>query len=370
MNARMRGLFEAIHFIREVKNQNAGANKAALQDAYCAKFDPARMRSVFVGGDYAFRFSEANTGSFSNTVLSLSALQQHDARPFVVIVSRAQTVDFLLANSTFLKKISHSSHHLRVDNVKGSFNGTDIMTEYEGQPNAPENFPALFAQHSAFTWEENLERLVEATNAIVARNIRFAPNQDQQVMILDAPLRAQAALESPAFLKAEEELQSLVEAQSQAILELAQLDNVNLRGNAIEQLITGVGNAHELGDLARDIDGGLLVIDVKTKLLDRASAPKAYNVDKMLTFLSEPGSVFAFFMIGVDTQAGIVSGRLLPVLERSLLDATVVQHHWAGRGSRGVTQLSGRFGEASRADYRPSVDIERAQKFLKELLAL
>jgi hypothetical protein len=37
-------------------------------------------------------------------------------------------------------------------------------------------------------------------------------------------------------------------------------------------------------------------------LLDRASAPKAYNIDKMLMFLAEPGSVLAFFMIGVDIQ--------------------------------------------------------------------
>jgi len=36
------------------------------------------------------------------------------------------------SNTTFLKKISHSSHELRTDNIKGSFNGSDIMVVYEG----------------------------------------------------------------------------------------------------------------------------------------------------------------------------------------------------------------------------------------------
>jgi len=40
-----------------------------------------------------------------------------------------------MANTTFLKKISHSSHQLRVDNVRGSFLGHDIMREYEGIEN-------------------------------------------------------------------------------------------------------------------------------------------------------------------------------------------------------------------------------------------
>jgi hypothetical protein len=122
--------------------------------------------------------------------------------------------------------------------------------------------------------------------------------------------------------------------------------------------------------LIREVDDGPLVIDIKTKLLNRASAPKAYNVDKMLAFLAQPGSVLAFFMLVVDTQSGAVSARLLPVLENSLLEATGVQHHWAGRVSRGVTQLSGQFARGSASDYQPSVDLARAKTFHLRLLAL
>ena len=123
---------QAIEYIAELKMAKPSANKAEIQANFELKFKPTRARSVFVGDGYALRFSEALTGSFSNTVLSLSALQIHDSRPFLVVAVRENSIDFLLANASFLKKISHSSLMLRADNVKGSFNGSDILVEYDG----------------------------------------------------------------------------------------------------------------------------------------------------------------------------------------------------------------------------------------------
>jgi hypothetical protein len=366
----MKNLQESIQFIRQFKADNPGADKAAIQKAWTDWLRPEKMRSVFVADGFAMRFSEAMTGSFSNTVLSLSALANHDTIPFVIAIVRQNVVDFRLANASFLKKVSHSSQMLRVDNVKGSFNGSDIVTDYEGTPNAPENFAELFALHSAFTWEENLERLVEATNEIVARNNRFQPSDGEIQAILASPARFNAAIVSLEFAAAERDLLTKMREVTRDILAAAAIDNVNIRGNAIEQLLTGAGNAHELGDIIRPLNGGELVIDVKTKLLDRASAPKAYNVDKLLRLLAQPGSVLAFFMVGVDTEHGRVSGRLLTVFDRAILSATAVQHHWAGRGSRGVTQLSGRFHDALEDGYQPSIDESAARQFLQRLLDL
>jgi len=364
-------LCNAITFIREYKCANMHADKAAVQKAFIEQFVPLRARSVWVANGFSMRFCEARTGSFSNTVLSLSALQGHDAHPLVVVVVRERAVDFFLANSTFLKKISHSSIELRVDNIKGSFNGSDIMTEYERVRNSPENFDYLLSLHRSFTWAENVERLVEATNAIVGRDNRFRPTDDQKAVLLTAPERAAAAFSEPVWHAVEAELKMLVENSRDAIMQASLVDNVNLRGNAIEQLLTNGYNAHDLGDIERTLGvGRALVIDIKTKLLDRASAPKAYNVDKMLSFLAEPGSVFAFLMIGISVSTGTVTARLLPVLEDALLDATGIQHHWAGRVSRGVTQLSGRFGRAAMPDYQPRVDVVRAKAFLNQLLEL
>ena len=290
-------LFGAIDFVTGYKHSNPTANKAMIQQAYVNHYSPRRARSIFVGSGYALRFSEANASSFSNTVLSLSALLDHDGRPFVVVVVRERTVQFLLANTTFLKKISHSSRKFRVDCIRGSFNGTDIMTEYEGLKNAPKNFQLLFEQHLGFR-EENVARLVEATNAIVGRNVRFMPTHGQRKILMEAPERAAAVLASPEFQEITAELQETVHNRRRDIIEVARIDNVNLRGNAIEKLITGGDNAHELGDLRHPFANGELVIDIKTKLLDRGSSPKAYNVDKMLDFLARPGSVLAFLIVG------------------------------------------------------------------------
>ena len=40
------------------------------------------------------------------------------------------------------------------------------MREFEGIENIPENFEFLYNSHENYTFEENLDRLVEATNNI------------------------------------------------------------------------------------------------------------------------------------------------------------------------------------------------------------
>lgn len=360
---------DSIDFIRRKKSDSPSAGKTEIQRAWVEWMNPERVRSVFVTDGFAIRFSEASAGAFSNTVLSLSALKKHDARPFVVAIVRPSRVDFMLANATFLRKISHSSQLLRVDRVRGSFNGTDILAEYEGMQNKPKNFDRLFALHKAFSWEENLERLVAATSGVVARSKRFKPTEAEIDVILAAPTRFASAMKSAAFAEAERDLTARIEAVKPDILAAVQIDNVNIRGNTIERLITDECNTHELGDVVRPLDGGELVIDVKTKLLDRASAPKAYNVDKALHLLTKPDSVFAFFIVGVDAKRSRVSGRLLTILDDALLNSVKVQDHWAGRDSRGVTQLSGRTWQDGLAEtFEPGINGDAARRFLQGLV--
>ena len=62
--------------------------------------------------------------------------------------------------------LSHSSQELRENNIRGSINGSDIMREFEGIRNFPDNFERLFNIHHGLGFEGNLVRLVEATNDI------------------------------------------------------------------------------------------------------------------------------------------------------------------------------------------------------------
>jgi hypothetical protein len=362
-------LAEAVKLLLELKRKQPSANKAQMEAAFSGRTNLKKERSVYVGNGYAIRFSEANTASFSNVVLSLSALQKYDVNPMLVCIVRPGRLDFRLANATFLKRISHSSHNFRIGNIRGSFLGHDIIDEYEGLPNRPDHFDELMAIHVEFTWEENVERLVEATNAIVARATRFALVGDNLSIILDAPPRAAMALNLPRIAEIERELTAIVQRRRDELLRAARLDNVNIRGNTIEQLITGELNAHRLDDLAYDLPGyGTLIVDIKTKLLDRASAPKAYNIDKVLRTLSRPGSIFSFYFIGIDASHGVIRSRIVSIFDPVVLSATRIQTHWAGRESRGVTQLTGNISQIFAPHYRPSVDVQSAKAFLTQLI--
>jgi len=128
-------------------------------------------------------------------------------------------------------------------------------------------------------------------------------------------------------------------------------------------------NAHRLDDLIFDLGfDRKLIVDIKTKLLNRASAPKAYNIDKMLSLLAEPGNVFCFFFIGLDANRGVVHARMVSLFDPVILKATRILHHWAGRGSRGVTQLTGNIAQVFADDYQPSVDVAGSQSLLRALI--
>src|SRR5439155_16781586 len=155
------------------------------------------------------------------------------------------------------------------------------------------------------------------------------------------------------------------------ILELAEIDNVNLRGNRIEQLLTGAGNFHLLGDrIIEIVDSLRIVVDLKTKLLGLSSNPKLYNIDKMLNALAAESTVFCLFFIGVDLRSAIVVGRLVDVLDSQLIDGPRIQFHWAGRNSRGVTQLSMDTTSLLDASFRRTIDVRKANAFIERLLSL
>ena len=288
----------------------------------------------------------------------------------VAVVQRGR-VEFLLSNSTLLRKISHSSHKFRIDKIVGSALGIDILRSYQGIPNEPPHFPELFAIHEAYLWDENVERLVEATSGIVPRKKPFAPTADQRELLMDAPDRARRALASPGFAALEMELQRQAAERRDDILVAARLDNGKLRGEKIERLFVDGPGSHALGDFEMMVDDFHLVIDIKTTLLHLHSAPKANNVDKALEFMARPDSVLAFLFVGIDMAKATVSVRLLPMLETSLIDAAKnVQGHWSGRSMRGTTHLSGDFHRAATDGYLPLVNEPKARQFIERLLDL
>ncbi len=361
-------ILEVIQFIRSVKEKNPGFSKDKIASATALRFNLKLSRKVYHCSDFAIRFSTAKGPSFSNTVLSLSALAAYDKAPFIICIVRPKDVEFLLANATFLKKISHSSHQLRIDNVKGSFLGHDIIRDFEGIRNCPGNFEKLFSIHGEFAWDENLIRLVEATTAIAPTGVRFSPSAAQISNIVAAPALASRTSENPEYLRIQKLLGQIVERERDAIMLAAEIDNINERGNSIEQIITGSGNVHGVQDLEFELPNGRLLIDVKTKLLNLASSPKGYNIDKFLTLLSTGNTVLSFFFVGIDLGRRSIGTRLVSVLDSTILKATRIQFHWAGRNSRGVTQLTGDLSGIFTTAFRETISLAEAETFLRTLI--
>lgn len=100
-------------FVEYVVTSCPQNDKEKVKKAIQEKFSLTKDRSVFYCQNFAVRVSYTKTNSFSNTVLSLSALQKFDSIPFfVILVSGIAKNKVFLANTTFLTKISHSSQQL------------------------------------------------------------------------------------------------------------------------------------------------------------------------------------------------------------------------------------------------------------------
>lgn len=380
-----------IALIELIRNNDVINDKARLTQVVAKAFDLTKDRSVYYCADFAIRFSSSGSRRFGNTVLSLSNLRKYDDRPFVVcLVTPAQNY-CLIANTTFLKKISHSSQELRENNIKGSFNGSDIVRDFEGIKNSGDNIARLFDIHAEIGFEENLPRLVEATNNISPSGVKFVVSDSARGNILASPDRAISFIASEDAATLKDELDAKVAKHKNEILLAALIENVNVRGRIIEYLIAGEDENlrqrlidalksganglpafktdNTLGDYQRQFDAFDTETDVKTKIMILNSNPKAYNLDKILAFLAVDRSVFMFYFVGVD-PGKILNTVLVSMFQRDLLSSTILLKHWAGRNSRGVSQFEGK--AINKLIQQPSTDIDetKAKEYLDRLIAL
>ena len=372
--------------------ENQGLDKANLSKLVMKKYNLTKDRSVFYCDNYAIRFSSAKKlSAFSNCVLSLSNLRKFDDRPFIVCLVLPNENYLYLANTSCLSKISHSSHDLRVNNIRGTFLGHDIMRDIDGIKNSPENFKDLFLFHEQFGFEGNLERLVEATNNIVGTKTRVQLNDKDIKNILESPKRAQSFINSNYFIELSKDLCQRVSKVKNEICIAAWIDNVNIRGRVIEYLITAesgdeikrktiealnnktnlppIITKDKLGDYSRSFKDYITETDIKTKILFLDANPKAYNIDKILEFLSDEKSVYLLYFVGVNSNNEI-STRLCSMFEYDLLNNTKSMKHWAGRNTRGVTQFYGHIIKDLLTKTSNHINLEYAIKRLKEMINL
>ena len=336
-------------------------NKQEIQDKVVKEFNLIQDRKVFHNENLAIRFSYSATGSFSNTVISLSMLEKYDWIPFLVCLVWKKSNKLFIMNSSFIKKVSHSSKELRVNNIKGSINWSDIMKEINWIKNNPENFDFLYLIHKERTFKENLELIVENTNWIVSTKSKFVC--ENLPMLFNSIDRATSFIESKDFSQLKEELDNKVEKFSKEILIASYIENTNIRGRVIEYIIAGeneklkesiilelhknnnISNIprfktkNELWDFKRIFDLYETETDIKTKVLTLKSNPKGCNIDKLLKFLSKDKTIFLFYFIWINGN-NIAGKDLVSIFDTRLQKGIMIQHHWAGRGTRGVIQFN------------------------------
>jgi hypothetical protein len=364
-------------------------DKEELAQKVQEHFSLTKDGSVYYGDSFAIRFCSAKKTPFGNTVLALSRLQKYDTRPFLVCIVTPEKNVLHLANTTFLKKISHSSHRLRCDNIRGCFNGSDIFYDYNEMSNHPNAFEELFAIHENFSFEENLERLVEATNQIIPRGSKFIPTGAEIDNIYRSVERSISFVSSPAYQQLNEDLYERVRAVESEIAIASCIDNVNLRGRVIEYLITETTDlkqtlmdslrnnaplpdfftSDDLGDYERIFPNYHTKTDIKTKILFLSSNPKGFNIDKLLSFLAHPNTVYLIYILTIDSDRSMRS-CLCPVYDQTLLANTRILYHWAGRNSRGVTQYNGEGLKEIVLSNDHKIDPVTAQEFLMQCLNL
>lgn len=382
----------SIHqFLEYIEANKTINNKEQLIKSCVETFQLTQDRKIFYCEYFAVRFSYSSNGSFSNTVLSLSALKCYDKIPFFVVLVKGHADNVIyIANTTFLSKISHSSQTLTMTNIKGSFNGSDIMKQIGDKENKPENFEALFAIHIGLDWQDNLQRLVDASSAIKPVSSKFQPNKQELANIHKSVVRAQTFLASDDYTELLRDLDQRCEEVKESILVASHIENVNIRGRLIEVLITAdtkerlrllsdlahleqalptYDTRNGLGDYIRHFDESDTYTDIKTKVIYLNSNPKMYNIDKFLRCMADNQSVFMFYFIGIDDK-GIQHTALCSVFNKTLLDSMQLQFHWAGRSTRGVAQATGNAINTILNDKKThkEIDAKKALDFLDKLL--
>ena len=299
-------------------------------------------RNLFAHKDFKIRVASINSDSqqLSNTIKSLDSIIKYDDLPIILMIVSPNQIYYRLANLTFIKKVSHSSKLLEVSNIKGSINGSDIMSEFKGLKNSKENFEKLFSMHLLENKKENIERIVNET-----LDIKGSVSTGKKISVSSKDFEKYIKTENK--LLTSKEFSIIEDADRKKILNLSKeiievfetVDNVNLQGNTIEQLITGSGNTHGIEDTIYESIYGKIKIDYKTKNLNKKSSPKAVDINKLVETIAE-GSRFLFQLVEYNPENKEISTCLFSPFEEYVINNSLVQHHWSGRGSLGHIQFN------------------------------
>ena len=382
-------------FLDFAKTLTPPSSKDDLKSIIVNQFNLTKTdTSLYCCDDFTVRFCEQKTkGDMTGAVVGLRKIIKHDTRPFLVCLlnSYEKKIQIYLANTSFINKISHSSQEVTLDwannsdKIRGTVTGSNIIKSSCGLDNNIDNIIELYNLHLKNTLKDNLKRIVDLTCSIIARKEKFIVTNKKS--ILNSVADTINFLKSNNFRILKEELDNKVSSVSKEITMAFKISNPKTRGDYIEFLITSNNNSkkdeviknlksgktqeldmkNDLGDFCKFFGETKIEIDIKTKRLARISTPKLFDIDKMLSFLEEPNSVFLFYFIGINKQE-IVYTSLTSCFQKTLMSSYRKTKKWAGRKRRGHVQCDGGVIKELTHSQDNEIDVEKSEEEIERLI--
>ena len=171
-------LAELVDFLLKWRDANTGGSKKMLSAAVLAQTDLKLDKALLISKHCVLRISQMQeVGNDSAAVAAFRKICEFDDRPIVVCLFTSRGMRLLLANSTFLEKVSDRSYRLTADHLAGSILDSDILAAHDGIANLPANFDKLWSMHQAIEPAANLARIVAATKDMHARAAAANPGR-------------------------------------------------------------------------------------------------------------------------------------------------------------------------------------------------
>lgn len=363
--------------------------KQELRSLLVEKFELTRDGALYYCDDFAIRISQRkNTSQQGNTVIAIRKILAYDDIPIISCIISPEEKTLYLINSTFIKKTSHSSQAFEINKIRGSINISDIMKDYDGLMNKPDNFESLFEIHQNIPQQDNLYRIFNATDDIEPSRENIEYDDDQQMIIMEAPKRAMDFLDCY-YKDLKDELDERTYGHSDELMLINEKfsSDSNFRGRLIEFFITSndeklkesiiqrinknmiiddLFTEDKLEDFSKVYQKYYAKVDIKSKQMNHSSQPKAYNIDKMLDFLSDPKSVFLIYVVAIGDDR--IDTELISIFQKEIQESTNIQKHWSGRNSRGEAQFNGNKLDMVIKENDINIELEESKAFLEKLI--
>jgi hypothetical protein len=76
------------------------------------------------------------------------------------------------------------------------------------------------------------------------------------------------------------------------------------------------------------------------------------------------------YLVGIDYESKSIKTKLVSMFQETLIDNIIIQEHWAGRNSRGVSQFNGEAIKRIILNEGNTINCDKARAFIERIIGL